>query len=674
MKTLKITIILLISFNIFSCQEFLEEKYMNPSTDRYFTTTQGIENLVGACYVTNKVFFGQEEGYDFSEIGTDIFDYAQQHPQQYQFTYTVDFNPTNSRLVILWAELYRGVNACNDAIEILSDPEKSPLDKDKTRIRLAEVRYLRALYNWIIVETWGGVVLNTKPIKGVVKTAKRSPISDFYKIILEDLTFAVENLKENDNINDKDYGRVTKWAALALRSRMNLTWGYYSGEEKYFEQAFEDAKAVIESGRFSLYDNYFDIWDLKNNGMKNKENIWAINYSYNQYADFNSLVGGNNLLMNEYRSFQRPGDKPWDTREGGHHGHLMFGTQYDVVPGMIRDMENGRPFRRYMPTKYLIDVFNKNLDERFEGSFKTVWYVNNLKNVRKYPVTKIEIAKNILDTDTIKYIARSKTLLNNKIRNLDSVIIYVYKDGNPNDTIYNPASKYINKNGTGKEIFVNMKDTCIFMTTDTIPRYDQLTEIAANYYFHATKGYWCLGYNNLFNPDGTINDAQCVSRNLYYELKKFYDNQRLAADGTGSQRSGRDAMVIRLSEMYLNAAEALWKLGRGDEAYSYFLIPLANKRSKNGNGIELLSSYGINSGSDLNIDFFLDERAREFAGEQLRWFDLKRTGKLIERIRKYAGNALARQNFDEHFTLRPIPQVQIDAVYNKDEFTQNPGY
>lgn len=35
--------------------------------------------------------------------------------------------------------------------------------------------------------------------------------------------------------------------------------------------------------------------------------------------------------------------------------------------------------------------------------------------------------------------------------------------------------------------------------------------------------------------------------------------------------------------------------------------------------------------SDITLDFLLDERAREFVGEQLGWFDLKRTGKLIVR-------------------------------------------
>lgn len=70
--------------------------------------------------------------------------------------------------------------------------------------------------------------------------------------------------------------------------------------------------------------------------------------------------------------------------------------------------------------------------------------------------------------------------------------------------------------------------------------------------------------------------------------------------------------------------------------------------------------------------FILDERARELGGEQQRWFDLKRTGKLLERVKAY--NPDAKVNIKEHHLLRPIPQTQLDAIINKEEFGQNAGY
>ncbi|MFW5774311.1 MAG: RagB/SusD family nutrient uptake outer membrane protein, partial [Tangfeifania sp.] len=74
----------------------------------------------------------------------------------------------------------------------------------------------------------------------------------------------------------------------------------------------------------------------------------------------------------------------------------------------------------------------------------------------------------------------------------------------------------------------------------------------------------------------------------------------------------------------------------------------------------------------MSLDYILDERARELAGELLRWPDLKRTGKLIERVKLY--NPDGRDNIKDFHLLRPIPTTMIDRVSNKDEFKQNPGY
>src|SRR5690606_12769354 len=72
-------------------------------------------------------------------------------------------------------------------------------------------------------------------------------------------------------------------------------------------------------------------------------------------------------------------------------------------------------------------------------------------------------------------------------------------------------------------------------------------------------------------------------------------------------------------------------------------------------------SYRATPGN-LTIDMILDERARELMGEFCRWFDLKRTGKLIERTKKM-NPWTAKENISklaEHHLVRPIPQHEID--------------
>jgi hypothetical protein len=78
---------------------------------------------------------------------------------------------------------------------------------------------------------------------------------------------------------------------------------------------------------------------------------------------------------------------------------------------------------------------------------------------------------------------------------------------------------------------------------------------------------------------------------------------------------------------------------------------------------------------EFDIDYILDERARELFGEYHRWFDLKRTGKLVERTSLY-NNQVSESDFNgagAQKILRPIPQQALDLNQNND-FPQNPAY
>ena len=75
----------------------------------------------------------------------------------------------------------------------------------------------------------------------------------------------------------------------------------------------------------------------------------------------------------------------------------------------------------------------------------------------------------------------------------------------------------------------------------------------------------------------------------------------------------------------------------------------------------------------LNMDFILEERARELLGEMQRWFDLVRTGTLVERVKQY--NPDGALTIQPYHVLRPIPNDQIDRTEGGNAaFPQNPGY
>ena len=76
----------------------------------------------------------------------------------------------------------------------------------------------------------------------------------------------------------------------------------------------------------------------------------------------------------------------------------------------------------------------------------------------------------------------------------------------------------------------------------------------------------------------------------------------------------------------------------------------------------------------MDIDYILDERARELYGEEFRNITLRRVGKLVERTRKYNDNPrIPGANIQDHHILYPIPQAAIDLNIGAP-IEQNPGY
>ncbi|WP_222539153.1 RagB/SusD family nutrient uptake outer membrane protein [Pedobacter polysacchareus] len=535
-------LILLTGFTAMSsCKKMLEEKDLSGITaESVFTTPAGFETLVNAAYSYQRWWYGKEEGYGMAEMGTDLW-MSGAGDVTTDLTQYINLQGTNATVTTEWQQLYAAVNLCNAGINRIGG---AGLDPATRAIREGELKFLRAFYNWHIVESWGGVHFTLEETKGVITTANKTPVSVFNKQIIEDLLFAVSNLPATT----KDYARATKPAAQALLARMYLT------QNKY-QEAKDMALNVIDGTYgFSLLPAYADLWKMQN--LKNKEVIYAVNYSTN--LSLNDLV---DPILN-----------PLGHSRGSNSSHMLFAMKYDDQPGMLRDILNGRPFDRYMPTRFLLDLYSDD-DARYDGSFKTVWYAN----------------------------------------------------------------------GTSRPAGMKLGDTAIFATKKVFAPTGKLYKI--------------YDRNAVYNANGTVKDQL-----HYVTLNKFDDPTRSSIN---EAQSARDVFVIRLAELYLIAAEASLRLQNPGDAAKYINV-LRTRAAKTGKVADMQVSAG-----QMTLDFVLDERAREFAGEQIRWFDLKRTGKLLERVKAYNPNALNIKDFN---LVKPIPRTQIDAVSNKDEFSQNTGY
>ncbi len=151
---------------------------------------------------------------------------------------------------------------------------------------------------------------------------------------------------------------------------------------------------------------------------------------------------------------------------------------------------------------------------------------------------------------------------------------------------------------------------------------------------------------------------------IFPTLQKFFDTKR--PDRTYTNGS-RDYFVFRLADTYLLLAEAQLLLGKIPEATAAI-----NKVRQRAAWPGKEAAMAITE-SQMTMDLLMEERARELAGEQVRWMDLKRWGKLVERVKLY--NPQAAANVKESHNLRPIPQAQIDrSEGGSTAFPQNAGY
>jgi starch-binding outer membrane protein, SusD/RagB family len=133
------------------------------------------------------------------------------------------------------------------------------------------------------------------------------------------------------------------------------------------------------------------------------------------------------------------------------------------------------------------------------------------------------------------------------------------------------------------------------------------------YYGPACKKYWEYGTSR------TLADAPCRKSIIRY----------------------------RLAETYLIDAEALWRDDKTDSA-----LIMINKVRERAGALPLTA---------LDEKTILDEYARELAFENEDWFALKRTGKLVEYVKKYGPDSLQTEISEAKIKM-PIPQTFLDAT------------
>jgi starch-binding outer membrane protein, SusD/RagB family len=627
------------------CSKILKEEPRSIYTPDFFKTEKGVQGGITSLYAHLRYIYGQAYYYNACQTGTDEATWAQQADgnfKDHDLSGVGQLTPSTSRSDVIWGTAFSNINTANGIIDNASAVGLSVS-------LIAEAKFFRAFDYFLLVQSFGGVPLDLgsgelKFNTSSIRISTRNTVPEVYtKAIFPDLLTAVNDLPATPRIT----GAATKTLARLYLAKAYLTYAWWlqnpgniptypeaqrtdpdgHNAQWYFQQAYDIATTGIENpGPFALQPTFYDI----HVGTKDRNNELMLYADHSEKSEFyngGSLTFGSGGAPDNFAGWMMT----WNYTEiQSSASAASWGAKNTV----IREAEQhlGRPWTRMCPP---IDVIkntfaDKTNDSRYDGTFTTVYRGNWNKAG---------------DATATYYNANFM-----QVKPADAILTFL------NDEPVTPIdySNTTYKSNIGAGVLPGRPDFVI-------------------------------------SPNG-------ISRIVYPGLWKLGPYRTDNAGGLGQPNAGstRPFNIAKFSELYFVAAEAAvmgatTKPGKNARELINVIRGRAGKWSwdNNGNVAKVQdNSAAMTAATPLNIDinYILAERSREYYGEGYRWFDLVRTQKWAELAGSFKICGTAKGDHTPvtytrtilpYLYLRPIPSGQIQAMDMTDDQKkayQNPGY
>ncbi len=558
-------------FNFLTCALLLVSNYSCTNglelypTDKerqenYWTSAENAERAVNATYAYT---FPQDDSY-----GCDLFfldaasdnafpSFSNQFGNFQQITLNA-YESNHGALQTLWKRRYECIRRC---VDVLTNIDQVSMDEALKNRYKGEVYFQRAYQYYYLIALFGDVPWISHPLTiQEASSIKRTQKEAIAKVIIADLDKAAKYLPASYP-DTKDDGRATKWAALALKSRicMFMAGDYrkpFDDQKWYWEQAVAATDSIIKKSGKSLY------------------------------------TPGNQLTGESYRKLF------YDNDASSASGEVIFDTQFTTLERPLYGFTvkvaciSDGGWNSWVPTQSLVDAYDV-----------------KVSNTAAYPID--DPAAN-------------------------------YDENNP----------YVNRD----------------------PR------LAATIYYCGNTTLAGGIYNSQPGQAGVDRMDQHNGSPTGYGYKKFVDPTLI-----GTWDTGRDFPLIRLAEVYLDAAEARNELAED---------PAKDRNIRNYAGMTRwrvgMPDFPNGLSKDQMRERIRNERRVEFAMEGQRFFDIRRWHiaeavlnaedgwiigmkldnpgeySVVEEGKKWAGHVKVRQRstFTNEDYVWPLPMREVELNPN----------
>ena len=255
-----------LAVSLTGCSDFLNLSPISQANEgNYYKTADDFESAMVSVYSTLYTIYGPQclPSY-YGELFSDnawCNETAGDYTDKIQLSTHQGLTSANAIALEFWNSYYACMFKVNNVISKAQDADFS-----EAKAYEAEGRFLRALYYFDMVRAWGDVPLVLKPVTASEAYAMaRTPASEVYAAIVEDLTYAAANLP--DKSGERFKGAATSDAANTLLGKVYLTMGDKGSAATALKKVY---------GKFQLESDYANLWSLSNKNCK--ESIFEVQY------------------------------------------------------------------------------------------------------------------------------------------------------------------------------------------------------------------------------------------------------------------------------------------------------------------------------------------------------------------------------------------------------------
>jgi hypothetical protein len=215
------------------------------------------EKPESAVYMVNKCYQGMNNADEvlYSDAMTDNA-YTKVSNTHNQYVGNGSFSTADSYVRSVWDYRYSGIRDCN---LLLNNIQLVPDLSEELRNRyIGEVTFIRVYHYFELYSKFGDIPYFTHIISiSESKEIGRTPKSEVVSNLLNDLSTIIDNNYLPTSYDDKNTGRITRWAAMGLKARILMFEGRYN-------EVTPITNKIMTEGGFSLFSNYEDLFKIQN--------------------------------------------------------------------------------------------------------------------------------------------------------------------------------------------------------------------------------------------------------------------------------------------------------------------------------------------------------------------------------------------------------------------------